>query len=259
MKYAKPVVLVLIIAGLAGGLYYWRAQQQPEAPPPPAMPASPPKPAGPSIQFPVPQPSANTEKPLPPLDHSDSAMLDVLSGFFGSKSVNGLFIPEDIVHRFVVAVDNLPRAKMPMRFQLFKPAAGRFLVSGADENLSISPKNYNRYTPYVLMAEAVDSKTLVATYIRYYPLFQQEYKTLGYPHGYFNDRLVEAIDNMLATPNIIGPVKLVQPNVLYQFANPQFETLSAGQKILLRMGPDNASRIKAKLTEIRRDLTGQSP
>ena len=37
-------------------------------------------------------------------------------------------------------------------------------------------------------------------YKQYYPLFQQAYVDLGYPEGYFNDRLVEVIDHLLATP-----------------------------------------------------------
>lgn len=62
---------------------------------------------------------------------------------------------------------------------------------------------------------------------------------------------------MLAAPDIKGPVKLVRPKVMYQFADPSLEARSAGQKILIRMGSDNAGRIKAKLNEIRHELTGQ--
>ena len=76
----------------------------------------------------------------------------------------------------------------------------------------------------------------------------------GYPNAYFNDRLIVAIDDMLAAPEIPSP-KLAQPKVLYEFADPAVETLSAGQKILVRMGPENAKRVKDKLRAIRRELT----
>ncbi|HYL23657.1 MAG TPA: DUF3014 domain-containing protein [Burkholderiales bacterium] len=46
--------------------------------------------------------------------------------------------------------------------------------------------------------------------------------------------------------------------MLYEFADPDLETRSAGQKILLRMGPENAARVKAKLWEIRRELLAAS-
>jgi hypothetical protein len=92
--------------------------------------------------------------------------------------------------------------------------------------------------------------------VRFYPLFQQAYHDLGYPSGYFNDRLIDVIDNLLATPQTAAPASLVQPHVLYEFANPDLESLSAGQKIMLRMGSENASHVRTKLRELRRMLTG---
>jgi hypothetical protein len=47
--------------------------------------------------------------------------------------------------------------------------------------------------------------------------------------------------------------------VLYQFADPELEGLSAGQKIMLRMGAENAAKVKAKLREIRRELSARPP
>jgi hypothetical protein len=102
----------------------------------------------------------------------------------------------------------------------------------------------------------VDVKKLVAVYVHFYPLFQQAYKDLGYPTGYFNDRLVEVIDHLLDAPDVQGPVKLIRPSVMYRFADPELEALSAGQKNMVRMGSENSARIKAKLKEIRRWLTG---
>jgi hypothetical protein len=49
-------------------------------------------------------------------------------------------------------------------------------------------------------------------------------------------------------------VRLVQPRVLYEYADPNLENLSAGQKTLIRMGRANALKIKAKLREIRAAL-----
>ena len=100
---------------------------------------------------------------------------------------------------------------------------------------------------------------LVALYQRWYPLLQQSYEDLGYPGRYFNDRLVTVIDHLLETPNVKGPIELTQPNVLFEFADPQIEALSSGQKLLLRMGPDNAKRVQAKLKELRRAVTTQPP
>jgi len=68
---------------------------------------------------------------------------------------------------------------------------------------------------------------------------------------------VEAIDNLLAAPELAAPPELVQPKVLYEFADEDLQKRSAGQKIMMRMGADNARRVKAKLREIRRELVAQ--
>ena len=114
-----------------------------------------------------------------------------------------------------------------------------------------------RYAPLVKIVQTSDSKQLAAMYKRYYPLFQEAYVNLGYPEGYFNDRLIEVIDHLLATPDVSGPIRLTQPSVHYQFADPSLEERSAGQKTLIRMGPANAAAIKAKLRELRKEIAKQ--
>jgi hypothetical protein len=105
----------------------------------------------------------------------------------------------------------------------------------------------------------VDAKKTVALYVRLYPLFQQAYQELGYPKGYFNDRLVEVIDHLLAAPALPAPAALVRPKVFYLYADAELESRSAGHKILMRIGNENAARIKSKLREIRAELTRHGP
>jgi hypothetical protein len=139
-----------------------------------------------------------------------------------------------------------------------RPAPGALRVSGAGDALTIDPANAARYAPYVALAEAVDIAKLVDAYVRLYPLFQQAYEELGYPQRYFNDRLVQAIDHVLQTPDVKAPLRLAQPKVRYEFADPQLEALTAAQKSLLRMGPDNAARVKARLRLLRTEIARSS-
>ncbi len=66
---------------------------------------------------------------------------------------------------------------------------------------------------------------------------------------------MQVIDLLLATPRSPGTIALVRPNVMYTFADPALEALPAGQKLLIRMGPENAAAIEAKLTELRAVIT----
>jgi hypothetical protein len=130
---------------------------------------------------------------------------------------------------------------------------GKFATQGEGEE-AIDAANYSRYEPYVRVFESISSRALVFSYVRAYPLFQRAYEQLGYPGKYFNDRLIDALDDMLAAPEIEGPVRVLRAKVLYTFEDPALEARSAGQKVLLRMGPDNARKVKAKLRELRQAL-----
>jgi Protein of unknown function (DUF3014) len=233
--------------------YFWSNYFAPKPPAPVAAVAPPAPPAAapkePAIQFPI-DTGASTE-PLPVLAESDKAIVEGLANAIDRDAIARYFIPQDFVRRVVATVDNLPRKTYAQRLSPLKPVPGKFTVAGKDAQMSISPQNAGRYTPLVRTFEAVNSEKLVALYVRFYPLFQEAYKELGYPKGYFNDRLVEALDVMIATRDQPGQLAIVQPKVFYEYADPALESLPSGQKILLRMGPENAARTKVKLKEIR--------
>ena len=257
MKSPLPwLVLIGVLAiGTGAYFYYWRNASVPQ---PPSVSAVEPMPKAvepPGILHPVPEaPAAGA--PLPPLASSDGLITETVTGLFGHESYARFFYPEGLVRRFVATIDNLPRKTAAARLMPVKPVPGIFVVTGNEKGIELGAENALRYRPYVLAMEAVEAKRLVATYVRLYPLFQTAYQELGYPQGYFNDRLVQAIDDMLAAPDIAAP-RLVQPKVLYEFADADLEDRSAGQKVMLRMGSGNAARVKDKLRAIRRELTGQ--
>jgi hypothetical protein len=205
-----------------------------------------------------PLPPVADEGPLPPLAESDPAARDSLKKVFGEKAVEELVVPEGIVRRFVITVDNLPRKKVPVQSRPVASAGGSFRVKGTDDDITLDEQNYARYTPVVTLLEKADPQQLAATYRRFYPLFQDAYGDLGREGAYFNDRMVEVIDHLIATPDVPGPIKLVQPRVYYEFADPKLEQLSAGQKLLIRMGPDNAAVVKEKLRQVREQIAAQT-
>jgi hypothetical protein len=264
-KITGWLLVAILLATAAVGVYFWQREQG-VAPAPPAPPAeeAPPRAAEepePPAHYPIPGNLTAPGQPeaLPALDQSDTAIWAALAGLFGETPLKNVFLPQEIVRHIVVTVDNLPRKTLATRLLPTKPVAGGFRVAGQAENLAIAAENAARYTPYVRLAEMADAKDVVALYVRFYPLFQSAYQDLGYPEGYFNDRLVAVIDHLLAAPEGAAAPTLVQPHVLYQFADPELEAQSAGRKILLRMGSDNARRAKAKLRQIRAELTGGMP
>ncbi len=256
-----PVLLVVGgIAAAAVWVYMSRESARPAPVPQAAVQKAPEKaaPAEPAVRHPAPAlPIGEAPKSLPTLENSDSMMRDALTGLLGTKPFADMVVPSDFVRRIVATVDNLPRPTAPRRMLPLNPVPGQLAIAGGGEETVLDASNYARYDSYVRVMETVDTQALVYSYLRAYPLFQRAYEELGFPGKYFNDRLVEAIDNLLGAPEINRPVRVTRDKVLYTFADAELENRSAGQKILIRMGPDNAARVQAKLREIRKAIARQ--
>ena len=198
------------------------------------------------------------ERPLPALDDSDAPLKESIADFVTGQSLEALFRMDGFIRRLVVTIDNLPQKQLPRaKYRVTRSTSGRFAVQREGESLHLSPDNFERYVPIVGLIASLDNDRLIAVYLQYYALFQEAYEYLGYPSAYFNDRLIDVIDHLLAAPVVDGPIRLVRPHVLYKYADPDLETLSAGHKTLIRIGPANANKVKTKLREIRQMLTGQ--
>jgi hypothetical protein len=244
---------ILLVVG-AIGLYFLRGgTPEPEpvldVPEPVVDTPAPPRPAVVDTASP-PAPTL----PLPPLDESDSDVLGGLTEIFGPDAIAQHVVPERIVRNIVVSIDNVPREQLALNQRPFAPTPGEFVTSGPEDALVLSPDNFARYEPFVALVSNMDAKTLVSYYRGLEPLFQQAYEELGHPDASFTARLNEVIEHLLQTPTPRGEIALVQPSVLYRYADERLEKLSAGQKLLIRMGVDNATVVKGKLREIQAEL-----
>jgi hypothetical protein len=269
MKSFPYIVFILLIAG-AGTYYYLqldKAREQ-ETQTIKTEPLRIPEDTTPEIRHPVTEPpviigdspeetptKTEMKEPLPPLLESDNRIKEILSGIFGDDMVNQFFQQMGIINQFVVTVDSLPREMVPVKYRLLPPTPGKFLVQkDSSDKIIVDPDNFARYDPYMQLLDKLNTEQFVKWYTRFYPLIQEDYDSLGYKKRYFNDRFIFVIDQLLDTPEVTGSIELVQPNVFYDFADPDLQKLSAGQKILLRIGPTNRKIVKAKLIEIRKAL-----
>ncbi|MGY4831253.1 DUF3014 domain-containing protein [Sphaerotilaceae bacterium SBD11-9] len=274
-KTGYGVSAAVLIAALALGFLWWREVT------PPAPPVSPPEVAAPAPSGPAPaasaEPAVRYPVEVPTAASSAAAATDpasriqvALNELLGPDTVLKWVQLDDFARRLVATVDNLARSHAAPRLWPIHPAPGQFSTSQQGQERVIGEANHARYAAFVSLVESVDSARAVAVYRGLYPLFQSAYEDLGYPGRYFNDRLVEVIDHLLATPEpsaalvvqlveVKGSVPSTRPWVRYEFADPEHEARSAGQKMLLRMGGEQQRRLKAKLAEIRRLITQPAP
>jgi len=257
--------VALLMGGVVAWLFWPRATPSPATPakvlsPPAVQPpaAAMPDPAG-GIRHPIASEAA-ADMAIPALADSDDEAWSALSGLLGNDAALGILLRDHLVQRLVVLVDNLTQRSVPPSALPYRPLQDPIRTlgaSGADAPAALdTAANASRYAPYVAAFTSADPAALAATYRRFYPLFQQAYVELGYPQGYFNDRLVQVMDHLLQTPELAQP-PWVEPNGRgrYRFSEPALESLSVGQKSLLRLAPEQAAEVKRQLRAIRAAIT----
>jgi len=251
-KIATIALAASLGAALAVGLF-WRqgergsaAGQHPVQTVAASAPVAPaPAPSAPTILHPVPAVAAPSAAATAGFDED-------LVALFGHPSMASLLRTDNLAYRFVATIDNL----------------GRFETADTAKGEVVQVDNALRYVPYVLLLEQVDLRKAVQIYAHHYPALQRKYEELGFPQRYFNDRFIDVLDQLLMTPEgapplhvhrpVINGVQPTRPWLLYEFDDPALQSLSAGQRILLRMGPFNERRAKSRLAELRRLLAADT-
>ena len=266
-RAAVVFLVALVLAGLGVAFWFWPGSEPPPEPTPPpavdsgsvpAMPAPPaPAPAAsPAGAASAPEPAASVP---PPLAADDNAVQDALVGLLGKPAVLTLLQTDRFAQRVVATVDNLPRGHAAPRLWPVNPTPGRFTV---DEAGRVADTNAQRYDAFVEMVTRLSPAAAAGMYRRLSPQLQSAYEDLGYPGKRFHDRLLETVAHLLATPTLTGapsvaltdvkgPIPSERPWVRYEYVDPGLQALSAGQKIMLRVGPTHQRRLTDWLRQFR--------
>lgn len=198
------------------------------------------------------------EAELPELDNSDLPTLEALAELSPEKQWSAWLTTDEVIRKFVTTIDSLSQEKIARKYiSIPKPAKPFTTQAKADGKEYIDPASYERYNQYADTFNSLDNEQLITLYRRFTPLLEQAFAELGNgDHQSFDDRVISAIDNLLAAPVIREPIALKpRTSVLYKYADPKLEALPSSQKQLIRMGPRNTLIIQRKLTELKKALT----
>lgn len=274
MSDNKLLIAALVIVGLAlaGSLVYvFRSSREqanvnqtvalPPAPPPKptpkpaAQPKPTPAPAQASQPAKTPQPAKKQGFVLPRLDNSDQLIRDGVVSLTRNEGINGWLGADQLIRRCVAFIDNAAHGNVASQQVPFLSPTEPFTARQVGDNeYVLDTASYARYDTVTRIFTSIDSKRAVQFYVLLRPLFKKAYAELGYPNKDFDKVIFEAIGRLLETPVITTPIKLVRPSVMYKFADPKLESLSAVQKQMIRMGPNNTRAIQNKLREMAADL-----
>lgn len=242
-----PTVAVVVVVGaalLGIGVAWWLLRPGGEPDPIP-------------VAAPAPTDSSDADTasvhsvPLPELAESDGFVKDAVRVLSRHPGLASWMATDELVHRFVGAVVDVAGGESPTENLDFLQPAGDFAVRESGSATLISESSYARYDPFVETLESIDTQDLVRLYHELRPLFEEAFAELGIPSWTFEDTLDRAFDNVLAVTPPAGPVRVEMDLTNYVFVDPQLEGQSPLAKQLMRMGPDNLTRLQAKVRGIR--------
>ena len=194
-----------------------------------------------------------------PADAGEAAVNKELAKNWPLAQLRKYFNLQEQARRLVITVDNLPREHVPSQLRVTRGVPELLRVKKEGETITLDPSNYERYDRIIGYVEKMDARKIGRLYAKFYPLLQRTYEETGFPEQRFHDRVLAALDDMMDAPRPTGPIRLVQPKVLYRFEDDHLESLSAGQKIMIRVGPENAARLRKVLARVRAAVAAHDP
>ncbi len=207
--------------------------------------------AVPVDQLVVVEPPKELPPALPTLDQSDRLLLEKSKPLSWLPNYTKLLLTKDMMRNFVTFVDNLARGDLATKFTPLKRPTAKFTVRDVSAEMYLDEASYKRYDIYVAIINSFNIELAFEHYQQLMPLIDEAYMELGYEKYSFSAVFIQAIQTLLDAPIIREPIKLVAPSAMYKFADENLEQLPAAQKFMLRIGPDNATKLRPKLQQIK--------
>ncbi len=249
---ALPVAaLVLTLSGV--GLYFLLRPQEP-ANPLPSVVTPAPAPVATAAVVTAPAPP---RLELPPLNASDVVIRGWVAALSANRDLAVWLIPDQLIRRFVTAVDNIAEDEDPIAHLRHLAPPTRFQAMGQRSALVADPRSFRRFEGFARVAESIDATAAARLYLNLRPLFDAAYAELGHAPGEFDQTFSRALARLLATPASPRRFELVRQKQFFAFADPRLEALAPAQKVLIRMGPDNRAKVQAGLEAFRAALDAQ--
>jgi hypothetical protein len=239
--FVLALVAGAILLASAGGWYFLR-ERAPAPPPASAAVAADAPPAAGA--------AAAAEVPLPALGASDGFLRQLVGGLTAHPGLASWLVGEDLARRFVAAVVGVAEGRSPAEPLRPLAPAGAFRARHAGGRLVADPASFHRYDLVTDVFASIDVAGAARAYRRVHPLLEEAYREIGDPASTLDATLARAVARLVAVPVPAAPGELVDQGGSYHWADHDLERLSAAEKHLLRLGPDNGRRVQAKLGEL---------
>ncbi len=239
--------VALLAAAIGGAVYfYWQRRPAPAnvvavAPTPEAAPpAAPPRTLG----------IAAEPIELPPLDETDPIVRERVGALSSDPTIAAWLATNDLIRNVTRVIQAIAEDRGVARHLAVLRPSQPFSVQQSGGRMTIDPRSYRRYDAIAAAVGSLDAHASAALYSTFRPRITEAYAELGFPNTPIDPTLEDALVTLVSTPVPDGPIEVTPRGGTYAFADPRLEALAPAQKQLLRMGPEHARAVKAKLREI---------
>jgi len=191
---------------------------------------------------------------LPSLDDSDLMVRDLFAVKSSSSGLSEWLKLDDLIRRTASFLDGLAIGYISEKILPLSAPEGRFTTHKQDNFIWLNAGNYERYDNVISIFLSLDMKTIANLFHRVRPLLEAAFAELGYRPRQMDGIILQTLDNILAAPVIVEPLKLTRDSVAYKFYDTELEALMPLQKQLLRAGPENTRRIQQQAKMLREAL-----
>ncbi|WP_223645974.1 DUF3014 domain-containing protein [Corallococcus sp. EGB] len=231
-----PLGIAAVVALLGGAsLFLLRTPE----PPPASTPA-----------YAEPTPPAPPPPPAVQLSGTDASVRELLKGLSTDADFARWLSAEDLARRFAASVNLVAEGQSPRMPLSFMAPTGTFRVTKRHGQTVTSSESHTRYDAVTRVIVSLDAKKAGQVYQELKPLLDAAHAELAPPGRSLDTTLSQAIGRLTRVPVPKTPPELTPKGALFVYADPNLEALSAAEKHLLRMGPENMRKVQAKLTEL---------
>ena len=181
---------------------------------------------------------------LPPLNEMDGFLKPLLEGLSSRPELARWLATDDLIRHIAAAIDQAADGHTPARdFRVLAPQ-GALKTAGRQSQRTIDPDSFRRFDGLVAALASIDPSAVAKIYRTIRPRLNEAYQAMGNPNRDVDNALRNAIDIVLDTPVVPGPIRVVEGGgAAWDYADPELESLLPTQKQVVRLGPANAEKV----------------
>lgn len=245
----KPVAIIgaLLVVLIAGGAWWMSRRTTPAGNATPR--------AVTATEAPIDKAAELPPRPLPPLAEMDAFLRPMLSALSSRPELARWLATDDLVRQLAMAIEQAAAGGTPARdFKVIAPDTP-FVTRGTGSQRTIDPASYQRYDGLVGTVTSIDATKVADVYRTIRPRLNEAYRGLGHPEGDVDRALANALDILIDTPVVQGPMRIHAIDARgWIYVDPDLESLTPSQKQILRMGPTHAASLVAWLRTLQQAL-----